>query len=267
MMAACSSPLKPQGERNASADQVINRLRPKLAKLQGITLYMQAAQDITIGGAAVEDPVSIHADRCRFRRAQPLVADLPRQAQEDTGHHRRRQRPGECRAAARHHGQSRRRIELRDPARDDRQHARRCVRPAHRLDDVHPAQPVPRRAGGRPAIPVRPRRAERHLYQLLKRPAGAAEHPGQQHHQAGADRRQPSGHVPVGHDLLQPEARRGARRRGRRHPPAGAAARQTRSAGDELPGQRSGVPVLTVERADPDRVGAGRDLHHPRRAL
>ncbi len=42
--------LKPQGERNASADEVINRLRPKLAKLQGITLYAQAAQDITIGG-------------------------------------------------------------------------------------------------------------------------------------------------------------------------------------------------------------------------
>ncbi len=41
--------LKPQSERHASADQVINRLRPKLAKLQGITLYMQAAQDITIG--------------------------------------------------------------------------------------------------------------------------------------------------------------------------------------------------------------------------
>ena len=42
--------LKSQGERNASADEVINRLRPKLARLQGITLYMQAAQDITIGG-------------------------------------------------------------------------------------------------------------------------------------------------------------------------------------------------------------------------
>ena len=42
--------LKPRSERKASADQVINRLRPKLAHLQGITLYMQAAQDITIGG-------------------------------------------------------------------------------------------------------------------------------------------------------------------------------------------------------------------------
>src|SRR6202040_847260 len=41
--------LKPKSERDASADQVINRLRSKLAKVQGITLYMQAAQDITIG--------------------------------------------------------------------------------------------------------------------------------------------------------------------------------------------------------------------------
>src|SRR6202790_4038359 len=42
--------LKPKGERTASAEDVINRLRSKLAKIQGIALYMQAAQDITIGG-------------------------------------------------------------------------------------------------------------------------------------------------------------------------------------------------------------------------
>ena len=41
--------LKPASQRDASADQVINRLRPQLARIQGITLYMQAAQDITIG--------------------------------------------------------------------------------------------------------------------------------------------------------------------------------------------------------------------------
>ncbi len=41
--------LKPGDQRDASADQVINRLRPQLARIQGITLYMQAAQDITIG--------------------------------------------------------------------------------------------------------------------------------------------------------------------------------------------------------------------------
>jgi hydrophobe/amphiphile efflux-1 (HAE1) family protein len=41
--------LKPQNQRS-SMDQVMARLRTNLAKIQGITLYMQAAQDITIGG-------------------------------------------------------------------------------------------------------------------------------------------------------------------------------------------------------------------------
>jgi HAE1 family hydrophobic/amphiphilic exporter-1 len=41
--------LKPKPERTVSADQVIRRLQSELAHIQGITLYMQAAQDITIG--------------------------------------------------------------------------------------------------------------------------------------------------------------------------------------------------------------------------
>jgi HAE1 family hydrophobic/amphiphilic exporter-1 len=41
--------LKPREQREASADGVINRLRTKLASVEGITLYMQAAQDITVG--------------------------------------------------------------------------------------------------------------------------------------------------------------------------------------------------------------------------
>jgi hydrophobe/amphiphile efflux-1 (HAE1) family protein len=41
--------LKPQNQR-PGVDEVIARLRTNLAKIQGITLYMQAAQDIVIGG-------------------------------------------------------------------------------------------------------------------------------------------------------------------------------------------------------------------------
>jgi HAE1 family hydrophobic/amphiphilic exporter-1 len=41
--------LKPKNQRG-SMGQVLARLRTNLAKIQGITLYMQAAQDITIGG-------------------------------------------------------------------------------------------------------------------------------------------------------------------------------------------------------------------------
>ncbi|HMN71312.1 MAG TPA: efflux RND transporter permease subunit [Rhodoblastus sp.] len=44
--------LKPRDERNASADQIINRLRPKLEKVEGARLYLQAAQDIRMGGRA-----------------------------------------------------------------------------------------------------------------------------------------------------------------------------------------------------------------------
>src|SRR6202023_1834550 len=41
--------LKPLGQRTATADQVIARLNRALQPIQGITLYMQAAQDINIG--------------------------------------------------------------------------------------------------------------------------------------------------------------------------------------------------------------------------
>ena len=41
--------LKPQSQRNASADDIIRRLQPKLDRIQGICLFLQAAQDITIG--------------------------------------------------------------------------------------------------------------------------------------------------------------------------------------------------------------------------
>jgi HAE1 family hydrophobic/amphiphilic exporter-1 len=41
--------LKPGNERDASADQVIGRLRARLSGIEGVTLYMQAAQDITVG--------------------------------------------------------------------------------------------------------------------------------------------------------------------------------------------------------------------------
>jgi multidrug efflux pump len=42
--------LKHFEERNASADQVIDRLRPKLATVPGAALYLQAVQDLRVGG-------------------------------------------------------------------------------------------------------------------------------------------------------------------------------------------------------------------------
>ncbi|HUA56194.1 MAG TPA: multidrug efflux RND transporter permease subunit [Candidatus Sulfotelmatobacter sp.] len=42
--------LKPRDQRTASADEVIRRLRPQVAPVTGVTLFMQAAQDINVGG-------------------------------------------------------------------------------------------------------------------------------------------------------------------------------------------------------------------------
>jgi len=61
--------LKPHGQRDASASEVIARLKPRLAELQGIKLYMQPVQDLTI-----EDKTS--RTQYRFMLTDPDVAVL-----------------------------------------------------------------------------------------------------------------------------------------------------------------------------------------------
>ncbi len=42
--------LKDFGDRDVSAQEVIQRLRPKVAQVEGAKFYLQAAQDVTVGG-------------------------------------------------------------------------------------------------------------------------------------------------------------------------------------------------------------------------
>ncbi len=44
--------LKPRSDRTANADQVISRLRSQLDQVQGAKLFLQAAQDVRVGGRA-----------------------------------------------------------------------------------------------------------------------------------------------------------------------------------------------------------------------
>ena len=44
--------LKPHSERDVTAQEIIARLRPKLEKVEGAKLYMQASQDVRLGGRA-----------------------------------------------------------------------------------------------------------------------------------------------------------------------------------------------------------------------
>jgi multidrug efflux pump subunit AcrB len=56
--------LKPLAQRKVSADQIITRLRPKLAVVPGATLYLQAVQDVRVGGrqSAAQYQYTIQSD-------------------------------------------------------------------------------------------------------------------------------------------------------------------------------------------------------------
>ena len=160
--------------------------------------------------------------------------------------------------AARHH------------AADDRRHALRRLRPAAGLDDLHAAEPVPRRAGGRRrtsrrsptaldsiyvARADRRRRCRSSAFTHVERDDGAA-----------GD--QSPGTVPGGDAVVQPGARRVARRggatRSRRRRARSACRPSIRG---ELPGHGAGVPGLARQRAAADPGRAGHRLHRARRAL
>jgi multidrug efflux pump len=81
--------LKPPAERNISADRLIARLRPKLARVPGATLYMQANQDVRVGGrsSASQYQFTMRSDNLRELQAYgprmlrelrtiPLIADV-----------------------------------------------------------------------------------------------------------------------------------------------------------------------------------------------
>ena len=67
--------LKPRHQRDASADEIINRLRPRLAQVTGITLYLQPVQDLQ-----VENRVSRTQFQYTLEDADPqeLAAFVPR---------------------------------------------------------------------------------------------------------------------------------------------------------------------------------------------
>ncbi len=86
--------LKPRDERNATASQIVDRLRPKLAKVPGAKLFLQPSQDITVGGRiargqfqyVLQDPdfheLSVWAPRLMEKmRKLPQLADVAADAQ------------------------------------------------------------------------------------------------------------------------------------------------------------------------------------------
>ncbi len=71
--------LRPREERKATADQIIARLRPKLARVPGATLYLQAQQDVRVGGrfGASQYQYTMRGDNLR-----DLISFAPRMLQQ-----------------------------------------------------------------------------------------------------------------------------------------------------------------------------------------
>ncbi len=71
--------LKPVEERKITVDQVIARLRPKLGRIPGATLYLQAAQDLRVGGRMSN---AMYQFTMRGDNLQDLIVYAPQMLQE-----------------------------------------------------------------------------------------------------------------------------------------------------------------------------------------
>ena len=102
--------LKPLAERKISVDQVIARLRPKLAHIPGATLYFQGVQDLQIGGRPSSCPVPVHPVRRKPERALRMGAQAFAAAAANSPTEGREQRSAGQRSASERHHRSRHRL-------------------------------------------------------------------------------------------------------------------------------------------------------------
>ncbi|MGY3291938.1 multidrug efflux pump subunit AcrB [Bradyrhizobium sp. LM3.6] len=260
--------LKPKPERKASADRVIERLGPlQLAHIQGIRLYMQAAQDITIGArlsktqyqytltdADSNELTNWSATFLAKLRALDLITDVA----SDQANAGPRLEVTVNREVASSFGILPTTI---DNALDDAFGQRIVSTMFTSLNQYHVVMEVdPRFQYGPEAlkdiylnsatgqqVPLST------LVHSVIKPA-----PILINHQSLFS---------LGDDLVQPEARHRTGRCGDGDPEYREEHRQARLALDLVPGQRAGVPILPVRHAVADRGRPNRDLHHPRRTL
>ena len=135
--------LKPLEDRKISASDVIRRLQPSLEKIDGITLYMQAVQDLT-----VEDRVSRTQYQYTLEDPDPRelnfwTAKLMAKLQAHSGASRPGHRPANfgSRRLPRHRPGHR--LPHGHHAASDRPDALRCLWAAAGFHPVHAVEPVP----------------------------------------------------------------------------------------------------------------------------
>ena len=157
--------LKPLDERDARADQIIARLRPKLAQVPGATLYLQASQDVRVGGRLEQRAVSVHDAGRQPRRPDGLRAEdaaancstirIITDVNSDQQNHGLQALRAPTTATRPRATASRR---------ADRRHALRRVRTAAGVDDVPRPEPVSRRDGSGAGVLAERRRRCNEVY-------------------------------------------------------------------------------------------------------
>jgi multidrug efflux pump subunit AcrB len=260
--------LKPREERTLTASQIINRLRPQFARVEGANMFLQATQDITVGGRAARGSFQYTLQDANIPElvewSEKMLAKmrtLPQLADASTDllaiAPRLRVTINRDQASLRHH------------AADDRRHAQRRVRAASGDAILHTAQYLlchprnhPRPAGV--LCFARP-----HLREIApdRRGAAAVGARYRRYHQGRPAFGVAPGPVPGGYAVVQPASRHRARPGGRRHPRGSTGHRPPGLGHRHLPGQRPGVPEFPRQHAGVDRRGAGGRLHHSRHAV
>ena len=151
--------LKPREERSSNASEIIRRLQPELAKVDGHHPLHAAGAGPARWRAGSAAPSSSTRSRTRTPPSSPTGrrASLEKlRTRPELRDVASDQQSGGLEVVAGH--RPRHRVPARHPAPGHRRRALRRLRPAAGLDDLHPAQPVPRGARGRPALPAtRPR--------------------------------------------------------------------------------------------------------------
>ena len=195
--------LKPLAERRETSDQVIERLRPQLARQPGARLFLNPVQDVRAGGRQSSGTYQYTLQGDDVAELRTWTLRLQDALQQRAGAHRRRLRPGGARPRDRPRDRPADRGAPRRHGRCDRLRARQRVRPDAGIDHLLHAQPVPGGDGGGAAVrpgargaegDLRARRIGRTGSALRVRPLRARQH---------APRGQPPGPVRGDDGLVQ----------------------------------------------------------------
>jgi outer membrane protein TolC len=139
--------LKPVAERSESGQAVIARLRPQLAQVTGLQIFLNPVQDVRAGGRQSNSTYQYTLKSDSLPDAAPLGDAAGGGDEAGRRADRRRHRPAGQRRRDPGRGRSRQRLAPRPQLGGDRLGPLQRLRPAPGGDDLRRAEPVPRDHG------------------------------------------------------------------------------------------------------------------------